>query len=330
MTATTAHRAGYDARHADTGLTLAGPDVMALVDGWLTTLTSEKRLSPKTIDAYERDLRQYLVFLRDHLGAIPAVGDLARLTATDTRAFLAARRAEDAGPRTISRQIAGLRSFFRHLDKVHDIETRALAGIRGPKKPRALPKPLDRPSARAVTQADAILPDTDEPWIAARDAAVLALLYGCGLRISEALGLTRGEAPPPGATDSLRIAGKGGKTRIVPVLDVVRRRIADYLALCPHPLPADGPLFVGARGGPLNPRLVQKRMALLRGALGLPNSATPHALRHAFATHLLSNGGDLRAIQDLLGHASLSTTQIYTNVDETELLATYRSAHPRA
>lgn len=203
--------------------------------------------------------------------------------------------------------------------------------VRGPKKRHGLPKPLTQEAAgRLIDNLDVLVGEAAEAWILARDTAILTLLYGCGLRISEALGLVRREAPIPGGTETLRVTGKGGKTRVVPVLPTVSQAVDQYLALCPYVLAPDGPLFVGARGGPLNPRLIQRRMAQLRGALGLPQSATPHALRHSFATHLLMNGGELRAIQELLGHASLSTTQVYTEIDEARLMQVYAAAHPRA
>ena len=202
--------------------------------------------------------------------------------------------------------------------------------MRAPKVPKTLPKPLAMTAAKRIADADLRAGEEREPWVLARDAAVLALLYGSGLRISEALGLKRSDMPAPGKGDAITVTGKGNKQRMVPVLPQVARLIADYVALCPYDLPADGPLFVGARGGPLSPRIVQLVMERLRGALGLPDTATPHALRHSFATHLLARGGDLRAIQELLGHASLSTTQIYTAVDTDRLLEVYRSAHPRA
>jgi len=202
--------------------------------------------------------------------------------------------------------------------------------VRAPKVPKTLPKPLHIAAAKQVSDADIRAGEEREPWVLARDAAVLALLYGSGLRISEALGLKRGEVPPPGRGDAITVTGKGNKQRMVPLLPKVAQLIADYVAICPYDLPAEGPLFVGARGGPLSPRIVQLVMERLRGAMGLPDSATPHALRHSFATHLLARGGDLRAIQELLGHASLSTTQIYTAVDTDRLLEVYRNAHPRA
>lgn len=309
------------------GPLLASPDLRAAGHAWLTHLAAERRLSGKTVEAYGRDLRQFLTFLRDHLGGPAAIADFGTLSPTDIRAYLAARRGEGLSGPSLSRALAAIRSFTRFLEKTTGTKTTALTVVRGPKKRHALPKPLSRDAALRVIDAGEIDPE-GEPWVAARDAAVFALLYGCGLRISEALGLRRSETPRPDTT--LRITGKGGKTRIVPVLPAVAEAIDGYLKLCPYALAADGPLFVGARGGPLNPRLVQRRMATLRGALGLPESATPHALRHSFATHLLMNGGDLRAIQELLGHASLSTTQVYTEIDEERLLEAYQAAHPRA
>lgn len=322
-------RATAYARTADDlGLAPAEPDIVQARLAWLDHLAAERRLSGKSVEAYERDTRQFLTFLRDHLGARPDLVAFTALTPSDTRAFLARRRASGASPRTISRQLAAIRSFVRFLEKTKGLETRALVGVRGPKKPHALPRPLDRESARLATEPDLLDSDRIEPWVQARDAAVLTLLYGCGLRISEALGLKRQQAPSGG--DALRITGKGGKTRIVPVLPVIADAVADYLRKVPYALKPDDPLFVGARGGRLSPRIIQRRMQILRGALGLPETATPHALRHSFATHLLSGGADLRVIQELLGHASLSTTQVYTEVDEARLLDAYRAAHPRA
>jgi integrase/recombinase XerC len=223
-----------------------------------------------------------------------------------------------------------VRSFARFLERNGRGKVGALAAVRAPKLPRTLPKPLAIAAAKRVADADLRAGEAREPWILARDAAVLALLYGGGLRISEALGLKRSGVPDLGKGDVVRVTGKGNKQRMVPLLPQVAQLIADYVALCPYRLPADGPLFVGAKGGPLSPRIVQLVMERLRGALSLPDTATPHALRHSFATHLLARGGDLRAIQELLGHASLSTTQIYTAVDTERLLEVYRNAHPRA
>jgi len=308
----------------------AAADVAAEVARWLVSLASERRMSPKTVEAYGRDVGQFLSFLTEHLGGRPSLKTLARLAPADVRAFLAARRADGIGSRSLMRTLAGTRSFARFLERNGKAEISALSAIRAPKIAKTLPKPLPIAAAKRVADTDLRAGETREPWILARDAAVLALLYGSGLRISEALGLRRQDAPAPGAGDSLIVTGKGNKTRMVPVLPQVLEAIAEYVTLCPYDLPAAGPLFVGAKGGPLSPRVVQLAMASLRGALGLSESATPHALRHSFATHLLARGGDLRAIQELLGHASLSTTQIYTAVDTERLLEVYRSAHPRA
>jgi len=309
---------------------VASPDVSAEITRWLGYLGAERRMSPKTLEAYRRDVGQFLRFLAEHLGGAPSLKQLAKLTPADVRAFMAARRAQGAGNRSLMRGLAGVRSFARFLERNGKGKVGALAAVRTPKLPRTLPKPLAIAAAKRIADTDLRAGEAREPWIVARDAAVLALLYGSGLRIAEALDLKRKDAPLPGVGDSLIVTGKGNKARMVPVLPQVAKLIADYVALCPLELPGDGPLFAGARGGPLGPRIVQLAMARLRGALGLPDSATPHALRHSFATHLLARGGDLRAIQELLGHASLSTTQIYTAVDSERLLKVYASAHPRA
>ncbi len=311
-------------------LQFAARDVAAEVARWLGHLGAERRMSAKTLDAYSRDVRQFLVFMAEHLGGAPTLAELAKLTPQDVRAFMAARRAEGTSGRSLMRALAGIRSFTRFLERNGKGNTAALSAVRAPKVPKTLPKPLAIASAKQVSDADLRAGEDRETWILVRDAAVLALLYGSGLRISEALGLKRADMPAPGKGDAITVTGKGNKQRMVPVLPQVAALVADYIKLCPHDLPADGPLFVGARGGPLSPRIVQLAMERLRGALGLPDSATPHALRHSFATHLLARGGDLRAIQELLGHASLSTTQIYTAVDTERLLEVYRSAHPRA
>ena len=303
------------------------PEVAAEISRWLGYLGAEKRMSPKTLEAYERDVGQFLSFLAQHLGGAATLKQLAKLTPADVRAFMAARRGAGAGNRTLMRVLAGVRSFARFLERNGKGKVGALAAVRTPKLQRTLPKPLTIAAAKRIADIELRAGEAREPWIVARDAAVLALLYGCGLRIAEALSLQRKDLPQ---ADALTVTGKGNKTRMVPVLPQVAKSIADYVALCPYDLPADGPLFIGARGGPLGARVVQLAMARLRGALGLPDSATPHALRHSFATHLLARGGDLRAIQELLGHASLSTTQIYTAVDSERLLEVYASAHPRA
>jgi integrase/recombinase XerC len=310
-----------------TELTLPA-DTAAEIGQWLSYLGAEKRMSPKTLEAYRRDVGQWLAFLTQHLGAPATLTRLHKLTPADIRAFMAARRAEGAGSRSLMRQLAGCRSFARFLERNGKGKVGALAAVRAPKLPKTLPKPLPAAAAKALTDADIRAGETRENWVLARDAAVLALLYGAGLRISEALGLKRRDIA--GSPDTLTVTGKGNKKRMVPLLPQVTGLIAEYLALCPYVVPPDGPLFVGARGGPLSPRIVQLAMASLRGALGLPDTATPHALRHSFATHLLARGGDLRGIQELLGHASLSTTQIYTAVDAERLLDVYASTHPRA
>ena len=311
-------------------LACAAEDITLEMTHWLSHLRSERRLSPKTLEAYARDVRQCLVFLSEHWGARVTLARFAALEASDIRAFMAMRRADDIGGRSLMRALAGLRSFGRFLERESLGKVGALSAIRAPKVGKSLPKPIHIAAAKRLTDADERAGETRDPWIWARDAAVMALLYGSGLRISEALGLKRREVPLPGAGDVLIVTGKGNKTRMVPVLQNVLTLIQDYVAMCPHPLSPEGPIFVGARGGPLSPRIIQLTMERLRGALGLPDSATPHALRHSFATHLLSRGGDLRAIQELLGHASLSTTQIYTGIDSERLLEVYRTAHPRA
>jgi integrase/recombinase XerC len=311
-------------------LTFAAKDVAAELTRWLAHLGAERRMSGRTLEAYERDARQFLTFMADHLGGQPSLSDLARLSPQDVRAFMAARRAGGVSSRSLMRALAGARSFARFLERNGKGKVGALAAVRAPKLARTLPKPLAIASAKRVTDTDVRAGEERELWILARDAAVLALLYGSGLRISEALGLKRGAIPAPGRGDAITVTGKGNKQRMVPLLPQVSQLIADYASICPYDLPADGPLFVGARGKALSPRIIQLVMERLRGALSLPDTATPHALRHSFATHLLARGGDLRAIQELLGHASLSTTQIYTAVDTDRLLEVYRNAHPRA
>ncbi|GHD18311.1 tyrosine recombinase XerC [Tianweitania populi] len=303
----------------------AKPDLVQARLDWLDGLARERRLSPLTVDAYERDTRQFLLFLTSHLGGPPGISDVADLQSADLRAFLTQRRGDGAGARTLGRGMAGLRSFLRFLERRGLANAATASAMRTPKQPKSLPKPLTATDAIRVVSAGEQL--AEEPWIAARNAAVLTLLYGAGLRISEALGLPAGALT--GREQTLRITGKGGKTRMVPVLVAAQQAVAEYRRLCPYHLSPEGPLFRGARGGPLQPAIVQREMQRMRAALGLPDTATPHALRHSFATHLLGRGGDLRTIQELLGHASLSTTQIYTGVDSARLLDIYQSAHPR-
>jgi integrase/recombinase XerC len=311
-------------------LPFAAADVAAEVARWRASLAAERRMSPKTVEAYSRDVSQFVAFLAEHLGGKVTLATLSRLTPADVRAFMAARRAMGVGSRSLMRGLAGARSFARFLERNGRGKVGALAAVRAPKLSRTLPKPIAIAAAKRIADVELRAGEEREPWILARDAAVLALLYGSGLRISEALSLKCLDVPKPGKGDVITVTGKGNKARMVPVLRPVLDRVAEYISLCPHVLTVDGPLFVGARGGPLSPRIVQFTMQRLRGALGLPDTATPHALRHSFATHLLARGGDLRAIQELLGHASLSTTQIYTAVDTDRLLEVYRSTHPRA
>ena len=306
------------------------PDTQNASVQWLLSLTAERRLSPKTVEAYGRDLRQFLAFLTEHLGCAPDLKMIVALKPLDIRSFLAHRRNADIGSRSLMRQLAALRSFAKFLEREGKGVVSAFSAIKGPKLEKNLPRPLSQASALAVTDTETRQDGTPkEDWILARDAAVLSLLYGSGLRISEALGIKRGRAPV-GSKDEVTVLGKGQKTRTVPVLKPVREAIEHYLRLCPYALEVEGPLFVGKRGKTLSPRIIQLAVEELRVHLGLPESATPHALRHSFATHLLTQGGDLRSIQELLGHASLSTTQLYTKIDSTRLLSVFDSAHPRA
>lgn len=299
----------------------------ALLDDFIAHIRDERRFSPNSVKAYERDLAAFLAFLAGHLGGAPTAGDLAALAPRDLRAYLAYRRqGENAlGDRSLARALAAIRSFYRYLDRRKGIANASLALVRGPRLKQLLPRPVSEPAAAALIEESERL--DARPWIAARDAAVLTLIYAAGLRIGEALSLTGADHPLP---ETLRIRGKGGKERLVPMLAATREAIARYVASVPFPLAKDEPLFRAVRGGPLAARTVQLRMSELRARLNLPPSATPHALRHAFATHLLAHGGDLRAIQELLGHASLSTTQRYADVDFFSLEAAYAAAHPRA
>lgn len=302
------------------------PDLLAARQAWLNRLMREKRYSLHTFDAYERDTRQFLGFLARHLGHVPSMGDIAALKPVTFRSFLAQRRNDGAGARTLGRGLAAIRSFLKNLEREGAVNAAGSRAVRAPKQPKSLPKPLQVDQALAVTSGIAEI--AEEPWIAARNIAVLTLLYGCGLRISEALALTQAELA--GEPRTLRIKGKGGKERLVPALPTIHQAVAEYIQLCPFHVEPGEPLFRGAKGGPLTAQIIQKEMVRLRSALGLPDSATPHALRHSFATHLLGSGGDLRSIQELLGHASLSTTQVYTGVDSARLISAWASAHPRA
>jgi integrase/recombinase XerC len=304
------------------------PALVPSEQAWLSHLGSERRLAPLTLEAYSRDFRQFAGFMAEYWGEAATPANLLKLKPADIRAFMAERRRQGVESRTLMRQLAGLRSFFRHMERTGQGQVSALSAVRSPRVAKGLPKPLPPAAARSLADADTRAGEARPDWVLKRDAAVLALLYGAGLRIGEALSLKSKDAPLH--TDNLTVTGKGGKTRGVPIIPQVSRLIADYMAACPFHLPPDGPLFRGEKGGPLSPRIIQLAMERLRGALGLPDTATPHALRHSFATHLLARGGDLRTIQELLGHASLSTTQIYTAVDMNRLMAAYRAAHPRA
>ncbi len=298
---------------------------MDLLNAFITYARDERRLAAHTVSAYTSDLAGFLGFTRAHTGAEPGPVALSKLGARDIRAFLAARRRDGLSDASIARLLSSIKALYRWLDRMHGLPNAEIDYLEGPKRPARLPRPVSVDVAKEmIEQAEHNL---EKPvWVGARDAAVLSLLYGAGLRISEALGLTGAEADLP---ERLRITGKGGKTRIIPILPAIRQAVADYVKVCPYALGADDALFRGEKGGPLSPRIVQARVQLLRGELGLPKTATPHALRHAFATHLLANGADLRAIQTLLGHASLSTTQVYTGVDGERLKAVHREAHPR-
>ena len=292
---------------------------------WLDHLRALDAASANTVKAYAADLTRFLTFLSQHHGETEGMTALHNLPQTDLRAWMAAERARGVSARTLARALSAVKGFTGWLAEREGFDASTTLSARGPKYRRKLPRPLTEAAAFAVI--DVIGAQPAEDWVAARDAAVVTLLYGCGLRISEALSLT-GAAHP--LHDVLRITGKSDKQRLVPVLPVARAAVADYVALCPHILTRDAPLFRGTRGGPLNPRLIALAMERARAQLGLPATATPHALRHSFATHLLSAGGDLRAIQELLGHASLSTTQAYTAVDAARLMEVYDRAHPRA
>jgi len=295
---------------------------------WLRYLAQERRASPRTVEAYSDCVGRYLSFLQEHRGEALSLEDLGGVGPSELRAYLAFRRQGDhpISPRSLSQALSAIRSFHTWLDRRRGVANPAVALVRGPRSKPGLPRPVTEDQARGLLLEAA--DDAEQaPWEASRDTAVLTLLYGCGLRISEALSLKRSDAP---LRDSIRIVGKGSKERIVPVLPVVREAVDRYVALLPFAIEPQEPLFRAHRGGPLGPRPVQALMQLLRSRLGLPDNATPHALRHSFATHLLGAGADLRSIQELLGHASLSTTQRYTAVDAVSLLNCYAKAHPRA
>lgn len=301
-------------------LTQGSAAAIDAMETWLAHLGSIRNASPLTIDAYRTDVASFLGFLSGHWGGASGLGPLGKISVSDMRSWMAQEQKDGLGARSRARRLSAVKAFYRWLGDTHGIEAAAVSAIRGPKTKERLPRPV------APQAAKALIANTNSGWIETRDCAVLTLLYGCGLRISEALGLQASEAP---LGQMLKINGKGGKERLVPVLPIASQAVEAYRDQCPYEL-HDGPLFLGARGGALNPRLIQKAMENLRLQLGLPATATPHALRHSFATHLLEAGGDLRTIQELLGHASLSTTQVYTGLNEARLMDIYANAHPRS
>ena len=304
---------------------LAG-DAAEVAVRWVQSLKSERRMAAKTLEAYARDVLQFGQFLKDHLGQPATAYDLAALTVSDFRSFMARRRKIGVESRSLARQLSAIRSFFRFAERNAYFANSALSALRSPKLAHSVPKPLNIEAARQVAAGDVVSTVETPKWVEARDRAVLTLLYACGLRISEAIGLTLTQSK----SAPLVITGKGGKARIAPVLPRVREVLDSYIALCPFPLKPSEPMFRGIRGGPLNARNIQLLIERMRGVLNLPDTATPHALRHSFATHLLGSGADLRVIQELLGHASLSSTQIYTEVDRAHLLEQYRKAHAQS
>ncbi len=309
----------------DEGEPVAG-DLRTAFAGWLRYLAAERGLAQNSIEAYRRDLLGFFNFLAGHLGGQVSLAELQALRLADIRSFLAHRRRAGSSSRSLARALSALRMFFKYLKKQGLSDNQAVFAAALPKTPRLLPKPVSLQQAQRLIEEAGL--EAMTPWVAARDTAIITLLYGAGLRISEALALNRGDLA--GKREVITIEGKGGKQRLVPILPVVHAAIDHYLELCPYGAAPDDPLFYGEKGKRLSPRLVQKSLQRLRARLDLPDTATPHALRHAFATHLLGNGADLREIQELLGHASLSTTQVYTEVDSQSLLKLYDDTHPRA
>ena len=306
-------------------MSLVSPACRDALAHWLDTRRALEGAAENTITAYRGDVTDFLAFMTLHQGSPQGLGALERIGVADMRSWMARLRGDGVGPRSLARKLSAVKSFYRWLAEREGFEPTAVLSTRAPKFQKKLPRPLAEDAAKTLLETVELQHET--PWVAARDVAVVTVLYGCGLRISEALGLTGAEAPLPA---TLRITGKGGKERVVPVIPAARRAVERYRNLCPYDLAPGEPLFRGVRGGALSPRLIQGVMAKTRMQLGLPATATPHALRHSFATHLLAAGGDLRAIQELLGHASLSTTQAYTSVDTARLMEVYDRAHPRA
>jgi len=306
-------------------VTAASAGAEALLGDWLAQLEAVRGASPRTVAAYRRDVSGFLGFLAQHWGGPAGAARLAEVATSDMRAWMARERGRGLSARSLARALSAVRSFYAWLAEAQGIEAPAVTATRGPRRKARLPRPVSPDAAKDLIATIEL--QSLKSWVGARDMAVATLLYGCGLRISEALALRQADAP---LGETLRIRGKGGRERLAPVLPAVARAVEVYRALCPYAPGPEAPLFLGARGGPLNPRLVQAAMAGARRQLGLPATATPHALRHSFATHLLEAGGDLRTIQELLGHASLATTQVYTGVDQVRLMESYMAAHPKA
>lgn len=305
--------------------TLISPALESALRSWLETQKTLKGYAENTLKAYHGDVVGFIAFMSLHYGQTSGLGPLARITVKDMRGWMAQLRSQQISARSLARKLSAVKNFYVWLAAREGFEPTAVLSLRAPKFQTKLPRPLSEKAALAVVETVEF--QSPKSWVGARDVAVVTLLYGAGLRISEALSLRRVQAPLPAV---LKIVGKGGKERLVPVIAAARVAVENYLQLCPHATTPESPLFLGVRGGTVSPRLVQKAMQQTRMQLGLPSTATPHALRHSFATHLLSAGGDLRAIQELLGHSSLSTTQAYTSVDSARLLEVYKKAHPKA
>ena len=304
---------------------MISPALTDILGKWLDHQRALSGAAENTLKAYQTDVLGFLSFMTQHNGGAQGLAPIAKIGVRDMRSWMAHERGRGVGARSLARSLSAVKSFYRWLAEREDFEPTAVLSTRSPKFQKKLPRPLAEDAATAMIETVEL--QAREPWVAARDSAVVTLLYGCGLRISEALGLKGADAPLPAV---LRITGKGDKERIVPVIDAARDAVDAYLRMCPYPKEPGEPLFRAVRGGPLSPRAIQKVMAQTRMQLGLPATATPHAMRHSFATHLLAAGGDLRAIQELLGHASLSTTQAYTAVDAARLMEVYDKAHPKA
>lgn len=306
-------------------MSLISPAARDALEQWLVAEKGLKGTADNTLKAYSKDVLNFISFMTLHRGEPQGLGPLSDITVPDMRAWMAAERSKGGSPRSLARNLSAVKTFYRWLARREGFDPTAVLSTRSPKFQKKLPRALSEDAAKSVLET--IEMQSENPWIAARDTAVMTMLYGCGLRISEALGLTGADLP---LGDAIRILGKGSKERIVPVIPAARQAVDAYIRFCPYEMEPDKAVFRGTRGGTLNPRAIQKVLERTRMQLGLPASATPHAMRHSFATHLLSAGGDLRAIQELLGHASLSTTQTYTAVDTSRLMDVYAKAHPRA